>query len=149
VTTTTSRLTPRTAHWHLSRPILWGVAFGAAQAASPLALWWLNAATVLALQLTMIAGVYVGFAVADGRPFVIAVECCVVAIFFVLAAASVTSSAWLLVAGYAGHGLKDYWQERRQFVANTRWWPPFCAAVDWLVAVVLIVEIAAGVDFYT
>ena len=49
--------------------------------------------------------------------------------------------------GYAGHGVKDYWQERTQYVANTRWWPPFCAAVDWLVAIILIVEIAAGVDF--
>jgi hypothetical protein len=66
----------------------------------------------------------------------------------VLAAISVTATAWLLVAGYAGHGLKDFWQERRQYVANTRWWPSFCAAVDWLVAAVLIVEIAAGVKFH-
>jgi hypothetical protein len=43
--------------------------------------------------------------------------------------------------------VKDAWQERQHFVANTRWWPPFCATVDWLVAVVLIVEIAAGVHF--
>ena len=26
----------------------------------------------------------------------------------------------------AGHGLKDLWQHRSHFVANTRWWPPFC-----------------------
>ena len=65
-----------------------------------------------------------------------------------LAAAGVTGSAWLLVLGYTGHSLKDFWQERRHYVANTRWWPPFCAAVDWLVAVILIVEIAAGVNFH-
>ena len=52
-----------------------------------------------------------------------------------------TATAWLLVLGYAGHGLKDFWQERRHYVANTRWWPPFCATVDWLVAVILVVEI--------
>ena len=65
----------------------------------------------------------------------------------VLAAVAVIGTPWLLVLGYAGHGVKDYWQERTQYVANTRWWPPFCAAVDWLVAIILIVEIAAGVDF--
>jgi hypothetical protein len=55
-------------------PVLWGLAFGAMQAALPLALWWLDQATVQALLLAMIAGVYIGFAVADGRPRVIALE---------------------------------------------------------------------------
>jgi hypothetical protein len=118
------------------------------QVASPLAFWWLNSATVLALSLPLIAGVYIGFAVADGRANVIAVESTIAGTFLVVAAAAVTGSAWLLVAGFAGHGLKDYWQERHHFVDNTRWWPPFCAAVDWLVAAVLIVEIAVGVDFH-
>ena len=40
-----------------------------------------------------------------------------------VAAAAVTGSPWLLVLGLAGHGLKDLWQHRRHFVANTRWWP--------------------------
>jgi len=129
-------------------PILWGLAFGAVQAASPLALRWLDQATVQALLLAPIAAVYVGFAVADGRPKVIAVETTVAGAFVLLAAAGVTGPAWLLVLGYTGHGLKDFWQERRRYVANTRWWPPFCAAVDWLVAVVLAIEIAMGVGFH-
>ena len=78
----------------------------------------------------------------------IAVECAVAGLFVLLAATAVTGTAWLLVLGYAGHGLKDAWQERRQYVINTRWWPPFCAAVDWLVAAVLLAEIAAGVNFH-
>ena len=90
----------------------------------------------------------VGDAAADGRPRVIAVESVVAGVFVVLAAAGVTATAWLLVAGYAGHGLKDFWQERRQYVANTRWWPPFCAAVDWLVAAVLVVEITMRVNLH-
>jgi hypothetical protein len=97
-------------------------------------------------MISLIAAVYIGFAVADGRPRVIAFESAIVAVFFVVAAAGVTGTPWLLVFGYAGHGVKDFWQERRQFVASTRWWPPFCAAVDVLVAVVLAVEIAAGVN---
>jgi hypothetical protein len=129
-------------------PVWWGLALGVAQAASPVLFPWLDQATVQALYLSLIAAVYIGFAVADGRPKVIAVEAAVAAAFFLIAAASVTATAWLLVLGYAGHGLKDYWQHRRQYVVNTRWWPPFCAAVDFLVALVLAVEIIAGVNLH-
>jgi hypothetical protein len=139
--------TPR-AGQSIRTPALWGLAFGAIQAAAPLALWWLDQSTVQALLLVLIAAVYVGFAVADGRPRVIAVESSVAGAFTVLAAAAVTGSVWLLVLGYAGHGLKDFWQERSHYVAGTRWWPPFCAAVDWLVAAVLVIEIFAGVGFH-
>jgi hypothetical protein len=128
-------------------PALWGVVFGALQAASPLAFWWLDPATVYALGLVLIASVYIGFAVADGRPAVIAVEISLASTFVILAAAAVTGSPWLLVLGLAGHGLKDLGQHRRQFVANTRWWPPFCLVVDWVAAAAIAVEIAAGVHF--
>ena len=114
---------------------MWGLVFGVIQAASPLAFWWLDAATVYALGLVLIASVYIGFAVADGRWVVIAVETNVAAIFVLVAAAAVTESPWLLVVGLVGHGLKDLWQHRSHFVANTRWWPPFCLVVDWLAAI--------------
>jgi hypothetical protein len=90
----------------------------------------------------------IGFAVADGRPAVIAVESGIAGVFVVVAAAGVTGPAWLLVLGLTGHAFKDLWQERRHYVANTRWWPPFCLVIDWLVAAILIVLIAAGVDFH-
>jgi hypothetical protein len=128
-------------------PVLWGVGVGLLQAATPLAFWWLDSATVYALGLAVIASVYVGFAVADGRPKVIAVESSVALGFVVLAAAAITGSPWLLVAGLAGHGLKDLWQYRSHFVANTRWWPPFCMVVDWVVAAIIAAEIAAGMHF--
>jgi hypothetical protein len=132
----------------LRAPILWGFVVGGLQATSPFVLAWLDPATVFALELVLIAAVYIGFAVADGRPRVIAIEVVIAASFVVLAATSVTESAWLLVVGYIGHGLKDFWQERHQFVANTRWWPPFCACIDWVVALVLVVEIAAGMSLH-
>jgi hypothetical protein len=145
---------PARTHTHASRierwrlPVIWGLVVGSLQAASPLGLRWLDPATVHALSIALIAAVYIGFAVADGRPNVIAVEIAVAAVFVVVAAAGVTGPAWLLVIGFAGHGLKDAWQEHRQYVANTRWWPPFCATVDWLVAGILTIEIAAGVNFH-
>jgi hypothetical protein len=128
-------------------PVLWGVVWGAIQAASPLAMWWLSPATVYALGLTLIAAVYIGFGVADGRWKVITVETGVAAAFVVIAAAGVTGSPWLLVGGLAGHGLKDFGQHRTQFVRNTRWWPPFCATVDWVAAGILAIAIARGVQF--
>jgi hypothetical protein len=132
----------------MGRVIFWGAVVGVAQAASPLVFWWLDAATVYALGLAAIAAIYVGFAVADGRSRVVAVECTVALAFVVVAAAGVTGSAWFLAAGLAAHGVKDAVQERRQYVSGTRWWPPFCAAVDWVCASVIAIEIVAGVHLH-
>jgi hypothetical protein len=132
----------------LRAPVLWGVVWGVIQAAAPLGFWWLDPATVYALSIALIAAVYIGFAVADGRPRVLAVETAVAAVFVVVGAAGVTGPAWLLVAGFIGHGVKDLWQHRTQFVANTRWWPPFCLVIDWVAAAILVVLLAVGVDFH-
>jgi hypothetical protein len=126
----------------LRTPVAWGVLWGCLQAASPLALFWLDDSTVYALGLVVIAPIYIGLAVADGRPRVIAAETVVASVFVVVAAAAVTGPEWLLVAGLAGHGCKDLWQHRTGFVAGTRWWPPFCAAVDFVAAGIIAVVIA-------
>jgi hypothetical protein len=131
-----------------SAAIWGGVVVGALQAASPLAFWWLDAATVYALGLVGIAFIYIGFAVADGRPKVIFIESAVAGVFVVVAAAAITETPWLLVVGLAGHGLKDLWQHRRQFVSRTRWWPPFCLVVDAVAATIIAIEILAGVHFH-
>ena len=128
-------------------PALWGVVVGGAQAATPLVFWWVAPATAYAMGLGFIAAVYIGFAVADGRSRVLVVESLVAAVFVLVAAAGVAGPAWLLVAGFVGHGLKDLWQHRTHYVANTRWWPPFCLVVDWVVAAVLVVLIVAGAEF--
>jgi len=125
-------------------PVVWGAAFGVLQAATPWLFFWLSAETVYAFGLTLIAAVYVGFAVADGRRHVIAAETIVATVFVVIAALAVPASGWLVVAGLAGHGLKDVWQHRTRFVANTRWWPPFCATVDFVAAALIAALLAAG-----
>jgi hypothetical protein len=131
--------------WRL--PVIWGVVVGVLQAASPLVFPWLEPTTVYALGLAVIAAIYIGFAVADGRRHVLAVETVVAAVFVVVAAVAVPVSAWLVVAGLVGHGLKDLWQHRTRFVANTRWWPPFCATVDFVAAGLIAVVLAAGLPF--
>jgi hypothetical protein len=40
------------------------------------------------------------------------------------------------------------WQHRHQFVHGTRWWPPFCFAVDMAVAGVVAAQILLGVNFH-
>ena len=129
----------------LRTPMFWGVVWGLLQAASPLGFFWLDDAIVYAFGLVLIAAVYIGFAVADGRSRVLAVETGVASVFVVVAAVGVTGSAWLLVAGLAGHGLKDLWQHRTGFVAGTRWWPPFCATDDVVAATLIAVTIVADV----
>lgn len=66
--------------------MVWGVVVGIVQAATPLAFWWLDNATVYALGLVAIAAVYIGFAVADGRWKLIGVESTVAFTFVVVAA---------------------------------------------------------------
>jgi len=43
----------------LRAPLIWGLVIGVAQAATPLAFWWLDTATVYALGLVVIASVYI------------------------------------------------------------------------------------------
>lgn len=91
--------------------------------------------------MAIIASVYIGFAVADGRSVVIATEIGVASAFIVLAAVAITSAPWLVVIALVAHGIKDAWQHRTQFVANTRWWPPFCLVVDFVAAAVIAIRL--------
>ncbi len=120
-----------------ARAVTVGVAVGVLTVLLPIGVFWLPAVTVYAVSLAVIAGIYIGFAVADGRPHVLAVESAVASGFILAAAAALnesTGALWLVGAGLLLHGAKDLWQHRTQFVRNTRWWPPFCVAVDWTAA---------------
>jgi hypothetical protein len=52
------------------------------------------------MRLVLIGSVYIGFAVADGRPKVIVAESSVASIFVVVAAVAVTGSVWLIVVDW-------------------------------------------------
>ena len=126
--------------------ILWGIAVGIFQTISPIVLWWLDATHVWGVALAMIASVYVGFAVADGRRAVIVVEVTVAFAFVICATVAIAKFPWLIVIGLVAHGLKDLWQHRTQFVANTRWWPPFCFVVDVVAAALTAAVLLTGFD---
>src|SRR4051794_4947651 len=99
-----SKAVPFTPARLIKTPVFWGLVFGVANVVLPFGFWWLDLATVHALTITLIAAVYIGFAVADGRPNVIAVETCVAASFLILAAVGVTETVWILVIAYFTHG---------------------------------------------
>ena len=132
----------------LRAPVIWGIVVGGLQAASPLAFWWLPTATVYAIGIVVIASVYIGFAVADGRPKVIAVESGVASLFVVVAAAAITGSPWLLVAGLVAHGIEGSVAAppsvRRQHALVATVLP----VVDVVAATIIAVEILAGVQFH-
>ena len=69
--------------------------------------------------------------------------------FVVTSAVAVTVTPWLVVALYLAHGAKDLWQHRTQFVRGTRWWPPFCFAVDMAVAGIVAAQLLVGVNFHS
>lgn len=129
----------------LRRPVYWGAAVGVLQAASPIGFRWLDQDVVWAMSLAIIAAVYIGFAVADGRTHVLTVEIGVASVFVVIATVAI-GAPWLVVVGLVGHGLKDLWQHHTHFVANTRWWPPFCLVVDFVCASLIAAVLLAGVD---
>ena len=85
----------------LSAPVICGVIVGVIQAISPLGFWWLAPKTVYALGLTLIAAIYIGFSVADGRWQVIAAESSVAGFFVVIAAVSVNGilATTILIGG--------------------------------------------------
>src|SRR4051794_41569068 len=117
--TSTAAVRARSVRRSLRAPMAWGVVFGVIQVASPLAFFWLSTATVYALGLVLIAAVYLGFAVADGRRHVLAVETVVASVFVVVAAAAVPGSAWLIVAGLGRPGPHDPLPPPTPFLANT------------------------------
>jgi hypothetical protein len=122
-----------------TKPILWGVAVGLFQALSPHAFWWLQPIVVWSLALVLIASVYIGFAIADGRVRVVVAEILVASAFVILATVAIVYSPWLIVITLLAHGAKDLWQHRTHFVVNTRWWPPFCFVVDVVAAFAIAV----------
>ncbi|MCY7419396.1 MAG: hypothetical protein LH650_13070, partial [Chloroflexi bacterium] len=77
-------------------PVLVGLVLGTVQVAAPAVIWWLDGRTLQGLLLGVIASVYIGFAVADGRPRVLALEIAITSLFVVLATASLVTPAWLL-----------------------------------------------------
>jgi hypothetical protein len=97
---------------------------------------------MLAILLGVIASVYVGFALNDGRLRVLQLEYVGVVLFTVLAVAALArASSVILALGYAGHGLWDLIHHRRGVdIAMPWWYVPFCVGYDFVVAIYVFVR---------
>ncbi|MFO1400078.1 MAG: hypothetical protein U1F30_02500 [Steroidobacteraceae bacterium] len=93
--------------------------------------------------LMVVGSYYVLFAAMAGSTGGVLLECAVMVVFLAAAIAGFRSSAWIVVAGLAAHGLFDAYRDH--FIAHTgapAWWPPFCMAFDvgaaaWLALILL------------
>lgn len=98
---------------------------------------------ILSLVLVAAGWVYVGSALSDGRARLIAVEGVLAAGFLALAFVGLWYTPWALVAGYAAHGVWDWFHEhpeREQAGAPLRalWYPRACVGFDWVVALFIV-----------
>ena len=91
------------------------------------------------LTLALIAGVYLGFALSDGRLPVMLTELFVALAFTAAALGGAMSwPVWIAVA-LGAHGVWD-WAHHRERVPTRmpRWYVPFCAVFDWVYAAGLL-----------
>ena len=75
--------------------------------------------------LVLVAGIYVGFALQDGRVAVLAIEAAVAGAFVGL-----WVSAWAVPVAYVLHGFWDVAHHRHVATAMPTWYIPFCAVFD-------------------
>jgi hypothetical protein len=81
--------------------------------------------------LIVIASYYVLFAAMSGSVHTVLLESVVMTVFVIAAIAGFKSSAWIVVAALAGHGIFD--ALHGHVLENSgvpAWWPAFCLAYD-------------------
>ena len=98
-----------------------------------------------AVSLAVIAAIYVGFAFGDGRLWIVVVELAVATGFVALALVGLWQAPALIAVGLVLHGIWDL--AHRPGAIPTKlpaWYPPFCAAFDFVFAGVFF-ALARGV----
>jgi Family of unknown function (DUF6010) len=92
-----------------------------------------------AVLLAIIAAIYVGFAIADGRDGIKWIEISTAVIFIIVALLGLWISPWILIAGYLAHGLWDWLHHAQHIQTDVQnWYPPFCAVYDVVVGLGLL-----------
>lgn len=91
----------------------------------------------------VIAGIYIGFAINEGNSNNIIVEILLALFIFVMTLASAHSKlAVLIPIAYTVHGCWDWLHHKKTIKTPVvQWYPPFCAAVDFVLAVSILMRI--------
>ena len=119
-----------------------GVIFGGVTLIIPSLLARDTAFGLLAILLGMIASVYLGYALNDGRLRPFQVEYVGMVVFAALATIALARhSALLLAVGYLGHGLWDLIHHGRGVDVRMPWWyVPLCLGYDTVVAIYVLIR---------
>jgi len=88
-----------------------------------------------AIMMGMIAGVYFGFALMDGRDGIIGIEVGMALIFCAAALAGLLINPLIMAATYFAHGLWDMAHHNRVSTRMPRFYIPACMIFDWIAAV--------------
>jgi len=92
-----------------------------------------------AVALALIAAIYLGFALMDGRISIAILEWSVGTVFVVLALLGLWQAPVLMAVGLILHGCWDIAHRPRGVTTKLpAWYPPFCAAYDFVFAGVFL-----------
>lgn len=118
------------------------VGFGAAAVGGIVALGLDDAEQVIfaGVALAAIAGIYLGFAIADGRTSAIAIQLASVLGFAIVAYIGIEQDSKALIgAGWIAHGFWDAIHHEGHGPTDVKtWYPPFCATADFVIGIPLI-----------
>lgn len=96
--------------------------------------------TFHSVTLAVIGAIYLGFALADGRLSVMILEGLAATAFIVLALLGLWQAPAFVAAGLILHGFWDLAHRPRAIPTKLPiWYPPFCAAWDFLFAAIFLV----------
>jgi len=129
-----------------NRPACGGVVVGLMISAPHLFLPMDWSVTGASLTLVFIAGIYVGFAILNGRDHAFMTEASVAISFAALGLAGIFLSHWIIPAGLIGHAFWDFLHHRKSHMLAEipRWYIPFCIIVDLILAITLIISWGSG-----
>jgi hypothetical protein len=92
------------------------------------------------VALTMIGAIYMGFAFSDGRLSIVILELSVATVFIILALLGLWLAPVFIAIGLILHGFWDLAHRPRGITTKLpNWYPPFCAAFDFVFAVVFLI----------
>jgi uncharacterized protein DUF6010 len=123
----------------LARALIVGIAGGALNAWIAWSHFIPDPLAFHSVSLAMIAAIYLGFAFSDGRPSIVILELVAGTVFIVLALLGLWLAPMFIAAGLILHGLWDL--AHRPHAIPTKlpaWYPPFCAAYDFVFAAVFL-----------
>jgi len=91
---------------------------------------------LLSILLAVIASIYVGFALSDGRKREILIEISGMFFFLVLAIFGLWVSPYFLISGYLFHGVWDVIHNHKIIQTEVvEWYRILCLVYDWVIAI--------------